>query len=43
MDLFELEAVSNSDLERYAEFLGLSGDDAGLFYVTYYEEADEEG
>ena len=43
MDLFELEEVGSADLERYAEFLGLSGDDAGIFYVTYYEEYEEEG
>ena len=34
--LFELETVNNKDLERFAEALGLDGQDADLFYETYY-------
>ena len=34
--LLELETVNNEDLERFAEALGLDGQDADLFYEAYY-------
>ena len=34
--LLEMETVNNKDLERFAEALGLDGQDADLFYETYY-------
>ena len=34
--LTELETVNNKDLERFAEALGLHGQDADLFYESYY-------
>ena len=35
-DLLDLETVTHNDLERFAEALGLDGQDADLFYEAYY-------
>ena len=35
-DLLDIETVTHNDLERFAEALGLDGQDADLFYEAYY-------
>ena len=35
-DLLDIETVTHNDLERFAEALGLNGQDADLFYEAYY-------
>ena len=35
-DLLDIETVTHNDLERFAEALGLDGQDVDLFYQAYY-------
>jgi len=34
--------LSNSDLEKFSEYLGFKGIDADVFYETYYQIDSEE-